>query len=221
MSSTAKRAVVSSVLVLMMAPLTGHAAGPMVDKETGVRFHPEQTINGTTFQCLGAGVRKVIFVNVYAAEFCLEPGSLQPALDDVAAAKAKGGSATDVSKVLASDPALFDSLMGTAGDKLLIMHMVRDVSREQLAKAFRESLSKVLPPEKVEKLLAIIPGNASKNEDVKISSAGDTLTIDIAGKADTIHDAEIAQKIWSVWLGPHSVSPSLKQSIATNLVQGL
>lgn len=221
MPTVASRAVLISLVTLTIAPLSARAGGAIVDKETGTRFHPDQTVNGTTFQCVGAGVRKVFLFNVYAAELCLEAGSLQPVLDDAAAEKAKGGSPDDVARRLAGDHAFFETLVDSPGGKLVIMHFVRDVSREELAKAFRESLSKQLPPDKVEKLVALITTNPQKNQDVKISSAGDTLTIDIAGNANTVDDAQIAHSIWWVWLGKDSVSPSLKESIAKTVAAGL
>jgi len=221
MPSTTSCAALFCCLASALAPLSARAAGAIVDKETGTRFHPDQTIGATTFQCVGAGVRKVFIVNVYAAEFCLEQGSLRPALDYVASARAGGGSPSDVADRLASEPALFKTLVDVPGGKLLIMHLVRDITREDLAKAFRESLAKVLPPEKVEKLVSIIPGDPKKSQDVKLSSAGDTLTIDIAGHTNKVDDAQIAQNIWWVWLGKDSVSPSLKESIAKHLVEGL
>jgi hypothetical protein len=212
---------VLTVAGLMVAPLSAFAAHPIVDEGTGTRFHEDQSVNGTRFQCLGAGVREVFMVKVYAAEFCLQEGSLQPALGYVGTTKATADNPSKLEKTLSGDPEFFKTIIDAPGDKLLIMHLVRDVSRDELAKAFRKSLSKVLPPENVEKLIAIIPGDGKKNEDVKLSSAGDTLTIDIAGNANQVRDGAIAKQIWWVWLGKDSVSPSLKKSIAKNMAEGL
>jgi len=223
MPSTPSRAALTlSALVLTISAAARAAPTSFVDESTGIKFEPVQTVNGTTYQCLGAGVRKAfIFVKVYAAEFCVEPGALKPAADYVAGVKAKGGNPSDLAGKLNDDPAFFNSLVEAPGGKLVIMHLVRDITREDLAKAFREAMSKVLPPEKVEKLIAIIPGDPKNNQEVKLSSTGDTLTIDIAGNAKKVDDAQIAQNIWRVWLGKDGVSPSLKESVAKTMAQGL
>ncbi len=220
MSSSPFRTSLIAIAAACLTPIVAGAAAPLVDKETGVTFPPTQNIDGTNFQCLGAGVRKVLIVNVYSAAYCLEAGSMQPVLDYVSTVRGSTGKPSDLAHKLEKDKEFYRTLVETPGGKLLVMHLVRDVTRKELEKAFRESLAKVLPPEKVNELVATIPGNGRNGEEIRIWSAGSTLTIDIAGNAKKLDDAEIAQKIWWVWLGKDSVSPALKKSIANRLAQG-
>jgi len=49
---------------------------------------------------------------------------------------------------------------------------------------------------------------------VLIYSQGAKVTIDVGGVARSLEDDEIASKLWDTWLGPQSISPTLKSSIA-------
>ena len=202
------------VTILSLAPLPARAANELVDEDTHTTFDAQMTVEGTNYQCLGAGVRKVFwFVKVYALTFCVDPAVVKSISD---AAKAKGENADK----LAEDNSFFDGIVKAPGGKLVILHLTHDISQEQMAKAFRESLSKVLAPEKVEKLISAIPGNAHSGEIVKLYSVGNSLTIDIAGKAKKIDDEDIAKNLWYVYLGKDGVSPPLKKSIATRALAG-
>jgi hypothetical protein len=200
--------------VLALAPVTARAANELVDEDTHTTFNSHMEVAGTKYECLGAGVRKVFwFVRVYALTFCVDPVTVKGISD---AAKAKGENADK----LADDTSFFDGIVKTPGGKLVILHLTHDISQEQMAKAFRESLSKVLAPEKVEKLIAAIPGSAHTGEIVQLYSSGNSLTIDIAGKAKKIDDEDIARNLWYVYLGKDGVSPPLKKSIAMRALAG-
>jgi hypothetical protein len=204
-------------LALVAAPLAARADGQLVDETTGTKFDSVQTINGVTYQCLGAGVRiyellGFIPIKIYAATLCLEPSGVGVVNAYV---KSKAGSGAQKADALANDQAFYDAIYNAPGGKLVIEHLVRNISRDDIAKAFRESLSKVLPPDKVQRLIDIIPGSPQKGEEVKIYSSGSTLTIDIAGNAKKIEDAETATKLFEVFLSKDAVSPTLKKSIAT------
>jgi len=205
--------------VLAMAPLAARADGALVDDSTGTKFESTQNLGGVTYKCLGAGVRKVFFFKAYAAAFCVEGTSL-PAPTAAYVQSVKGWAGNDTADKLNDDPKFFSSLVDNSGGKLVMMKLVRDISAEKMAKAFREGLSNVLPPEKVEKLIATIPGDAKEGQMVQLYSAGGKLTIDIAGSKKVIDDQEIAQKLWYVWLGPKGVSPTLKKSIADHAAGG-
>jgi hypothetical protein len=202
-------------LVLMTA-LPARAAGELVDEKTGTKFDAVQTAEGAPYQCLGAGVRLYellgfIPIQIYAATLCVEPTGFLPI---ATYAKTKGGGSAEK---LEADQGFYDAIYNAPGGKMVVEHLVRSISREDMAKAFRESLGKVLPAEKVEKLISIIPGDPQKGQDVKIYSKGSTLVIDIGGKVNRLDDAEIAQKLWGVYLSADAVSPSLKKSIAQHL----
>src|SRR5690606_29953071 len=51
----------------------------VVDASTGTRFDVTTRVGDTTYRCIGAGVRKVLFFKAYAAAFCID----QKRYDDV------------------------------------------------------------------------------------------------------------------------------------------
>jgi hypothetical protein len=200
-----------AVAALALAP-TSARAQDLVDESTGVKFQPQITVEGTNYKCLGAGVRKVLFFKAYATTFCVENEVPAAATAIAQANKANADK-------LAENANFYSTLIEQSGGKLVLMKLVRDISAERMAKAFREGLSKVLPPAKIDKLIAVIPGDAKEGQTVALFSQGNKLTIDMGGGKKTIEDAEIAQKLWYVWLGPEGVSPTLKASIAKNLAK--
>lgn len=195
------------------------AAGELVDPSTSVRFATPISVGGETFTCLGAGVRKILFFKVYAVAFCMPEAQAEAVERGYVRSAYPGLVGPALAQELASDQGFFDALANSPGDKLVEMHMVRNVSRKQLADAFRESLSKILPPSKVAALVAAIPSAAREGQTALIHARGDTLIIEIGSQVSTIPDRETAQEIWRVWLGPDSVSPTLKHSLAERAVQ--
>ena len=188
-----------------------------MDGSTGTKFEAETTVGNTKYRCLGAGVRKVFLFKAYAVTFCLQADKV----DDTLVGHLKKAHENKTGKALAdaleNDQAFFDRLANAPGDKLVVMQLVRDISKDQIAGAFRDSLGDVLPKDKVEKLIETIPGDGKDGQKILLHSHGDTLVIDIAGTAKTIEDKEIASKLWRVWLGPGSPTPSLKESIAEHV----
>ena len=188
-----------------------------MDGSTGTKFEAETTVGNTKYRCLGAGVRKVFLFKAYAVTFCLQADKV----DDTLVGHLKKAHENKTGKALAdaleNDQAFFDRLANAPGDKLVVMQLVRDISKDQIAGAFRDSLGDVLPKDKVEKLIETIPGDGKDRQKILLHSHGDTLVIDIAGTAKTIEDKEIASKLWRVWLGPGSPTPSLKESIAEHV----
>lgn len=197
-------------------PAAAQQPGEVVDKSTGTRFMAQPTIDGTTYHCLGAGVRKVFAFKAYAVAYCVGDASIASQYAREAYPQMSGKQLADA---LENDPRFFDTISAGPSNRLVAMQMVRDVSRQKLSDAFRESLSTILPPEKIDRLLAAIPGDAKKGQQALLYTNGQTLVIDIGGQANRLEDPVIAEALWRVWLGPDSVSPSLKESIAENVAQ--
>jgi hypothetical protein len=208
------RILILSAILLLATPSAAAEAKPIVDPSTGVKFDAIATVAGTKFRCLGAGVRKVFLFKAYAVTYCLEEGKVDDAIVGFLQKNHAGQKGEVLADSLEGDQRFFDQLARAPGDKLVVMALVRDISKEKIAGAFRDSLSEVLPPAKVEKLIDTIPGDAKNGERILLYSRGDSLVIDIAGNAKTIDDAQIASQLWRVWLGPDAVAPSLKESIA-------
>lgn len=199
--------------LLCMLAMPAYAA-PLVDPSTGVEFDRETTIEGTRYECLGAGVRKVLFFKAYAVTYCIQAGKSREVVDAYLAKAHPNLSGEKLGDALEADAKFYEALADAPADKLVIMRLVRDISKEKISAAFRDSLSGVLPKDKVDRLISTIPGDAKDGQKILIYSKGNELVIDIAGDARRIDDELIAKKLWRVWLGPDAVSPSLKESVA-------
>lgn len=184
------------------------------DDSTGTRFPSEVRVAGTRYRCLGAGVRKVLFFKAYAVTFCVDDARVGEILGSYLQSSHADLRGPELEKALRSDQRFFDHLSSRKGDKLVVMQLVRDISKDRIAGAFRDSLGEVLPRESVERLIATIPGDGKEGQKILLHSHGNQLTIDIAGDAKKIDDPLIAENLWKVWLGPDAVAPSLKDSIA-------
>ena len=203
-----------ALLALLVSLAPAASAQKVKDASTGIAFDVQQQVGGVAYTCLGAGVRKIVVFKAYAVTFCLEQAVAEKTVRGYIAEKYPNLKGEDLVDALEDDPKFFEHLAGAPGDKLVIMRVVRDVSKEKVANAFRDSLSGLLPQAKVDKLIETIPGDIPDGQSALLYSKGDSLTIDIAGKGKTLDDADIAKKLWWVWLGPSGVSPSLKDSIA-------
>jgi hypothetical protein len=205
-----------ALLAFLVASVPAAASAEKVrDGSTGISFDVEQQVGGIAYTCLGAGVRKILVFKAYAVTFCLERSIAAETVRGYVQKTYPALRGEDLADALEDDPKFFEHLAGAPGDKLVIMRVVRDVSREKVANAFRDSLAEILPKAKVDKLIATIPGDIPDGQSALLYSKGDALTIDIGGNGKTLEDADIARKLWWVWLGPSGVSPSLKDSIAT------
>jgi hypothetical protein len=204
--------ILTAAIVLLA---TSSALGQEIeDESTGRRFKVTESAGGTSYRCLGAGVRKVFIVKAYALTYCLEAVKADAVVKGFVEKVYPGMKGEDLQDKLEDDQRFFDALASAPADKLVIMKVVRDIGREKIAGAFRDALSKVLPGKKVETLVATIPGDLKDGQTAHIYSIGDKLVLDFGGTAREIEDAEIVKNLWRVWLGPDGVSPSLKESIA-------
>lgn len=191
----------------------------VVDASTGTRFDVTTRVGDTTYRCIGAGVRKVLFFKAYAAAFCIDQKRYDDVVGGYVAEKHPGKSGGELRKALERDSAFFEHLEAARADKLVIMQLVRDISRDRIASAFRDSLGEVLPEDRVERLIATIPGDGKDGQRILLHTKGSVLVIDISGQANRVDDDLISRKLWRVWLGPGSVTPSLKESIARTVAE--
>jgi len=191
----------------LAAALGARAEGAqIVDRATGTKFDEITRVEGKAYKCVGAGVRKLAVVKVYAIAFCVE----------VAHAGLRGEA---LFEALRQDPKFFKTLAGTKHNRLVVLKMQRDLSRKQLATNIRRSLTPLLPEEKLDKLDAAITTGARKGQVVKIYAVGNKLTVDVAGEVRVVEDEEVTRKLFFVWLGTKSVSPTLREDIARRAAQ--
>lgn len=206
--------VLGVLLVLAVSPRA--SAAQLTDSSTGQSFGVEQKVGGASYTCLGAGVRKFVVVKIYAVAFCLDSAVAATTVKEYVARAHPGVSGEELADALEDDPKFFEALQDAPGNKLVIMKLVHEVTKEKMAEAFRDSLSPVLSAAKIDQLIGAIAGDAREGQRIQIYSVGNSLTIELDGAGRKLEDAEIARKLWRVWLGPRSVTPSLKDSLAAH-----
>lgn len=188
--------------------------GQIADEATGTKFDELTHIEGTAYECLGAGVRKLALVKVYALAFYVDAAHADKVLKSYLQAQHAGLRGQPLFEALRKDAKFFDMLAGAGHSRLVVLKMQRDVSRRQLASTIRRSLTPLLPEDKLDRLDAAITKGAKKGQVVKIYAAGAKLTVDVAGEVRTIEDEEVVRHLYFVWLGTESVSPTLREDIA-------
>lgn len=208
------------LLVMLVVPAVAGAV-ELKEPETGVSFDSTAKVGEQTYECLGTGVRKVLWFKAYAVAFCLDAKHARRLVDDWVKEKYPNERGPALAKALQSDAAFFARLAREPADRLVVMKMTRDVSRDKLASSFRDSLSDVLPKASIEKLVAAIPRDAKNGDVVRLAAVGPRLTIDIAGEENVIDDAKITERLWDVWLSTKSVAPGLRSSIAAHTAERL
>jgi hypothetical protein len=146
---------------------------------------------GTTLVLNGMGLRTKYMVKVYVAGLYLAQKS--------------------------SDPA---AILKADAPKRIVMHFVRDVSKNQITDGFTESFegntpdaAKTLKPE-IDRLFAALDSVKDGDEIVFTYQPGAGTSLAIAGQEKlTIAGPAFAEMIFSVWLGPKPPNAALKNGI--------
>lgn len=144
----------------------------------------------------GTGVRTRFFVKVYAAALYLTE---------------RKGATADV--------------LALGGPKRVAMHMLRDLTAQQLVDALNEGVAKNNPPADVEKLkpqlaelTAIMTGigEAKKGDVVTLDflpEAGTRVTVNGQAKGKPIASGDLYRALLRVWLGDDPVQDDLKKGL--------
>lgn len=181
-------------------PAAAHAQ--LKEASSGTEFSAAAKLNGQEFDCVATGLRSKFFIKVYAVAFCLEKGKGAETLK--AASGQKG-------------QAFFDSLRDAKVAKAVDMAFLRDVEKEKIIDAFKETLGKAMGTDDEEgraKFLALVDRDVKKGEHIVLTAKSDgTLDLTIGGKGGTVTDPKVARWIWNAWIGPDSVAPSLKDDL--------
>lgn len=188
-------------------------AMPLVEPDTGLSFDPAPVVEGRAFECLGTGLREVFVFRIYALAFCVEPKARE-ALDAYVRETFPSTRGRELASALRKDAGFYGRLAQAPGDRLVVLRVVRDFSREKMGEAFGSSLRHVLAPDRLDRLIAAIPADAKEGDVVRIHSHGSRLTIDMAGRRGLVDDDEIVLRLWDVWLSNRSVTPGLRRSLA-------
>ncbi len=218
-------------LALALAAAAATAAGSparaapatIVDRMTGARFVERPVVGGTPFHCLGVGFKKAFIFKVYSVAFCMEPSSADRVLDEALSWHgAERGK--DLAAALERDERLFAALASAPGDKMIVLRFARSVSSGQLEGALRGALGKLMPPADVERIVgaAACPAGVKEGDVVLLRSKGDDFVVELGPIQRVLAGAQtINERLWSIWLGPHSATSNLKQSIASRVAGAL
>ncbi len=157
----------------------------------GVTLPDTVQIGSTKLVLNGVGLRKKFVVKVYVAGLYLEQKS--------------------------SDA---DAIIKAAAPRQVVMHFVRDVSKDQMADAFNESFSNNAPEARktvkaeIDRLLGALESVKEGDEMVFICVPGKGTTLAINGKEKlTIAAPAFAPVLLSVWLGPKPPNADLKKGM--------
>lgn len=205
---------------ILVFPVGAHAdGGQVIDRTTGTKFEEITQVDSQSFKCLGAGVRKLMMANVYAVAFCVEAEHADALIKSYVEDHHAELRGDPLFEALRKDPKFFGMLAGAKYNRLVVLKLQRNLSKKQLASNIERSLSPLLPDEKLDTLTAAITTGANEGQVVKIYAVGTRLTVDVAGAARVIEDEEVTRKLFLVWLGPKSVSPTLREDIARRAAQ--
>jgi hypothetical protein len=203
------------VTTILAFPLGAHAdGGQVIDKTTGTKFDEITEVQGQSYKCLGAGVRKLMVANVYAVAFCVEAAHADALVKSYVESHHPELRGDPLFEALRKDSKFFGALAGTKHNRLVVLKLQRNLSKKQLASNIRRSLSALLPDEKLDKLTAAITAGAQKGQVAKIYAVGSKLTFNVAGAVRVLDDEEVTRKLFFVWLGSKGVSPTLRENIA-------
>jgi hypothetical protein len=186
-------------LALMLALQPPAIDQEVVEPRTGVHFTTRQA----DVSLLGVGVRtKTIFrVKVYAIGLYVADSALAGPL---AAHKGK-----------LDTPEFYRDLVWGDFDKRIVMRFVRDVTREQVQEAFRESLPQVNPA-RLDVFASHMVDTKQGEEYVLRWSSGGVLETSFRGQPNTpIVDKDFAAAVFGIWLGEHPIQADLKRDLVS------
>jgi hypothetical protein len=201
--------------LLVAAPVPGDQ---LVEPSSEQRFDRNPVVDGKQFVCLGAAVRRRAFFQVYALDFCIEEAAGRAELARYLAGFGRRHlSKPELSRSLEDDPEFFRHVMTMPVEKLTELVFVRDVSAQKLRDAFAWSLTQALGESEKPRIDAFV---GMIDRDIK---EGDRLSMRTKPSGEVslslnaeheVRDEKLARALWTTYLGPESVTPRLKASVA-------
>lgn len=183
-----KNATLCAVVMAVVLALPAAAKGKEV---SGVQFPDTVTVEGKALKLNGAGLRKKLVFNVYAAGLYLENTS------------------QDAQQVIQSDQM-----------KRVRMSMLRDLEKGKIVEAIEEGFKKnsgdKLPAlqQRLEKFTSAIPDLKKGDELVLTYAPGKGTTIESkTGQKISVEGKDFSDALFSVWLGKEPVDGSLKDGM--------
>lgn len=186
------------------------------DPTNGADFDETFIVDGKTFQCLGAGGHKVLFYKVYSNAFCIDAATSLESIQKYILSTYPEHSSGQLFNKLKGDDKFFDLLAQLPGDKLIQIRFLRDLTRDQIADAMVKATTPLVPSAEVERVNAAFRRRDPRQGDLAlIFSQDNALNMHLADSRERFEDAEpLVDKIWLVWLGGDSPTPSLREELA-------
>lgn len=180
-----------AILLIVAGIVVSFALSLTAGSLAGVTLPDTAQVGSTTLVLNGLGLRTKFMVKVYVAGLYLTQKS------------------PDAGAILKPD-----------APKRIVMHFMRDVSKNQLADGFNESFrnntpetAKTLKPE-IDRLFAALDSVKNNDEIVFTYIPGEGTSMARAGNDKlTIANPAFAEMLFSVWLGPKPPNESLKKGI--------
>jgi hypothetical protein len=198
----------SALGALVLVAAVAGAAESLREPSTGVTFPADTTLDGVAMRCVGVGLRTRFMFKVYAAAFCLEASAAQKTLRDALARG--GGTAND---------AFFEALAAAPVARGVDLAMVRDVSRATMAEAFADALRDATPQPPaadIDRFAALFDRDVHAGDHVAVVVHPDGhVALRLPDSAGGVVDsAAVGRVVLHAWIGPRSVTPALRTSIA-------
>lgn len=205
-------------LACVAALLAGTAqATEITEPASATRFQTPLTYQGTPYVLVGTGLRKKLFIKVYAMALYVDQNAAKQPFQSLVN-KAKG-------RPQDSDRAADFVAWGRFG-KLAVLHFLRDVDQGKIQEAYRDSLAGALSEQAAPELrqgaqafVALFDKDMREGQDVRIATS-DTgqITVEIAGvKKDGPKNPQLARAIWEIWLGPKPISKELRRDLVSHI----
>lgn len=207
---------------LLAAPSPAPAADALVEPSSAQQFERAPVVGGTRFVCLGTGVRKKLLFSIYAIDFCVEAEAgrteLSRYLAGPAGSQHAGKQGEELARSLRDDPEFFRHLMEMPVEKRAELVFLRDVDRGRLGEAFTWVLLRALGEEARPRVEAFVSKIAARDvregEKLSLRTRPDGQVSASLDEDLGVRDEKLAGALWKAYLGPESVTPALKDSVA-------
>ncbi|MGC4123179.1 MAG: hypothetical protein QM765_53150 [Myxococcales bacterium] len=213
---------VLALTLWVLAPSGARGADPLVEPKSAQQFERDPVVAGTRFVCLGAAVRKKLFFRVYAIDFCVEAeagrAEVSRYLAGPGGAQHTGKQGEELARSLRDDPEFFRHLMEMPVEKRAELVFLRDIDRGRLGEAFTWSLLQALGEEARPRVEAFVSKLAVRDvregEKLCLHTRPDGQVSATLDQDLGVRDEKLATALWRAYLGPDSVTPALKDSVA-------
>jgi hypothetical protein len=194
----------AAALALALLPLSA-AAQEVAEPKTGARFAAAD--DGMSLLGTGVRTRTMLKVKVYAVGLYVADEALRGPL---ASFKGRTSSAD-----------FYNQLVWGDFGKQVTMKFVRDVTRDQIQGAFRESLA-AANRARLDAFLAYFSDTKSGQEYELRWVPGRGLVTTVAGQEKpAIDDKDFAAAVFGIWLGPKAIQEDIKRGLVARAAQAI